>query len=106
MAKDSGPAEIPPLQQLISDIEREPPDRTRFWRPLLADLRRRRAKFPLRRRARHRAAASRISTGSAGAAAIPSRRQVGTRGPRLGRMLLLAIGLVGALFASGRVPKR
>ena len=106
MAKDDGTAEISPLQRLISDIEHEKSGQKFFWRSLLADLRGRRAKFPLPRRARHRATASRISTDSAGAAAISSRQQVGTHGPRLGRVLLLAIGLVGALFALGRVPKR
>jgi hypothetical protein len=105
---DRGVPESTPLQRLISDIEREQPGRKLFWRSLLADLGRKRAKFPIPVRARHRGgAASRNSADPVPAATISSRQTVEARsGPRFGRLLLMIIGLVGALFASAHVPKR
>jgi len=106
---DRGVPESTPLQRLISDIEREQPGRKLFWRSLLADLGRRRAKLPIPVRARrHHAGASRNSTDSALAVAVRvhDRRTVEGRSPRFGRLLLMIVGLVGALFTSGHAPKR
>ncbi len=105
MAKDRGAAEITPLQRLISDIEREEPGRKLFWRSLLASLRRKRAKLPIPIKTRRPATAPDSGIYPVHSAVNSGRQRVATRGRRFGRLVLLIIGLVAALFASPH-PRR
>lgn len=90
-----------PLDELLDEIEREPPRRRAFWKALAEHLRRRHARLPVPKPAPRLAEDGiRPDAGEASAGAA-------TRRFRPLRLMLLIVGVLGAPFqaASGRLTR-
>jgi hypothetical protein len=93
--------QIAPLEELLVEIDREPPRRRAFWKALAEHLRRRHARLPMPKPPSRRAGDGIRPDGGRAPAASAKRRF------RPLRLLFLIVGILGAPFqaAPSRLPR-